>query len=260
MLSVVILARNEEKNIIRCLQSVAFASEIIVIDDESTDKTAEIARKHGATVYTRSLKKDFSSQRAFGATKAVNDWIFFIDADEVVSAELREEICAILQDETKETKEEKDKNSTSYYIRRKDHFWGKPVIHGELSTAYTKGFIRLIKKGAGEWRGEVHETFLPYGGTASLQGYLDHYPHPTITAFLQEINHYSTLRCEELYQGGHNVSVVEIILYPIGKFMYTYFIKMGFRDGAPGFVYSFMMSFHSFLVRAKLYQKIVNKE
>lgn len=258
MLSAVVLAHNEETNIKRCLTSLAFCDEIIVIDDNSTDKTVEIAKKHGATIYHRPLKNDFSSQRAFGAEKAKFEWILYVDADEVVSAELRDEISAILQDKREEIKEKSSTSyqlqTTSYYIRRRDHFWGNPVTHGELSTAFNKGFIRLVKKGAGQWQGEVHETYITSGTTQRLNGYLEHYPHQSITSFLQEVNHYSTLRAKELYQATHKVSLFEIIFYPFGKFIYTYFLKRGFQDGAAGFVYSFLMSFHSFLVRAKLYQ------
>lgn len=264
MLSAVVLAQNEEKNIERCLQSLKFCDEILVIDDNSTDKTIDIAKKHGATVYIRALKDDFSSQRTFAQQKAKHEWILYIDADEVVSEKLQSEINAIFQDKREEIKENNYKNPTNYqlpatdcsafYIRRRDHFWGKPVIHGELSTAYNTGFIRLVKKGAGEWRGEVHETYMTAMPTRRLDGFIEHYPHQSITSFLEEVNHYSTLRAKELYHAGHQPSVVELLLYPGGKFLYTYFLKQGFRDGAAGFVYSFLMSFHSFLVRAKLYQ------
>lgn len=252
MLSAVVLAHNEETNIKRCLTSLQFCDEIIVINDNSTDKTVEIAKKHGATVYHRPLKNDFSSQRAFGAEKAKYDWILYVDADEIVSAELRDEI--IKNNDNQAISTNYQLPATSYYIRRRDHFWGHPVIHGELSTAFNTGFIRLVKKGSGQWQGEVHETYITSGETKRLDGYLEHYPHQSITSFLQEVNHYSSLRAKELYQAGHKASLFEIVGYPFGKFMYTYFLKRGFQDGAAGFVYSFLMSFHSFLVRAKLYQ------
>ncbi|CAN5135219.1 glycosyltransferase family 2 protein [soil metagenome] len=245
MLSAVVLARNEEENINRCLQSLTFCDEIIVIDDNSTDKTVEIAKKHGATVYKRSLNRDFSSQRAYAVAKAKNDWILVVDADEEVSKGLQHEIQEVVGN---------DNQNRAYYLRRRDHFWGHPVTHGELSSAYNQGFIRLFKKGAGEWRGEVHETFMTAEPTGKLDHFIEHYPHQSITSFLQEINHYSTIRAEELNHAGHRPSLREMLFYPFGKFIYTYFIKMGYKDGAAGFVYSFLMSFHSFLVRAKLDQ------
>ncbi len=251
MLSAVILAQNEEEHIAHCLESVAFCDEIIVIDDESSDKTVEIAKKCGATVYTRPLKNDFSAQRTFGAQKATNDWMLAIDADEVVSKTLQNEIVKAI----KEGNQTGSRNNYSaYYIRRRDHFWGSPVTHGELSSAYNQGFIRLFKKGSGEWRGEVHEAYMTSEPAGRLNSFLEHYPHQTVASFIEEVNHYSTIRATELQQAGQKPSLVEIVLYPFAKFIYTYIAKSGYRDGAAGFVYSFLMSFHSFLVRAKLYQ------
>ncbi len=264
MLSAVILAQNEEEHIEQCITSLKFCDEIILIDDNSTDNTVKIAKKLGAIVHTRSLKNDFSAQRAYGTKKATHDWILYVDADEVVSKTLQNEILKAINHPLRQVgaplldKEGNQRGGsdsiTAYYIRRRDHFWGQTVIHGELSTAYHTGFIRLIKKDAGEWRGEVHETFMPSGKTSILNGYIDHYPHQNITTFLQEINHYSTLRAQEFLRAGKKATLFEIMMYPFGKFMYTYLVKQGFRDGAAGFVYSFLMSFHSFLVRAKLYQ------
>ena len=84
---------------------------------------------------------------------------------------------------------------------------------------------------------------------------INHYPHQTLKEFIEYINHYSSLRAEELYNQGKKVNVFEIVVWPLGKFVYNYFINLGFLDGPQGFVYAFMMSFHSFLARAKLYTK-----
>ncbi len=246
MLSLVILARNEEKSISDALKSVTCADEILVIDDDSTDKTADIARSNGAHVISHNLNGNFSQQRNLAMEQAKGDWILFLDADEVLTSELNEEIKGAALNKTR---------FNYYHLKRKDFFWGKPVTHGEVSDAYKKGIVRLVRKDSGQWKHTIHEEFEPssrsYGST--MKGYIHHYPHQSVKEFLKHINYYSTIRAEELLKSGKKTNWFEIIAYPKGKFLYTYFIKGGFKDGIRGFVYSFMMSFHSFLVRAKLY-------
>lgn len=244
MISVVVLTKNEEHNIERCLKSVSFAEEIIIIDDFSEDKTIEIARKFKAQIVQNNLNNDFAQQRNFGMQKAQGDWILCIDADEEVSPELAKEIQIATQ----------NNEIAAYFIRRKDFFWGNTLKYGEVSKVYNEGLLRLVQRNAGTWRGKVHEAFQTKGKTAILPSFLNHYPHQTVKEFIQSVNMYSTLRAKELHNAGKKAVVFELIAYPCGKFIWTYFLKLGFIDGAAGFVYAFFMSFHSFLVRAKLYQ------
>ncbi len=244
-LSAVILTKNEEKNIRRAIKSVDFCDEVLIVDDYSEDKTVEQAKKLGARVFLNHLNDDFSKQRNFAMESAKGEWVLFIDADEIVSVELKHEIKRTLYLTVPEI---------AYYIKRRDWFWGREVIHGEVASAAQYGIIRLVKKGSGRYAGQVHEEFKPNGPTGILINYLDHYPHQTLTEFINGVNKYSTLRAQELVQKEVRDNIVVTIMYPFGKFFYTYFVKRGFLDGAAGFVYSFMMSFHSFLVRAKSYQ------
>jgi glycosyltransferase involved in cell wall biosynthesis len=243
-LSVVILTKNEEKNIERCLQSVSFADEVIVIDDHSTDKTVEIAKKNKATVYEHALDNDFAAQRNFGLQKTEYDWVLFVDADEVVSTDLQKEISQAIVKSIYE----------AYKIRRRDFFWGQELKHGETQKVRNNGLIRLMIKGSGEWSGSVHEEFYTKANVGMLKKFLDHYPHQTIKEFLESVNHYSTVRARELEKAGTKTNSFEIVLLPFGKFLLNYFLYLGFLDGPAGFAYSFFMSFHSFLVRAKLFQ------
>lgn len=252
-LSVVVLTKNEEKNIERALNSLKFCDEIIVVDDFSTDKTVEIAKNldlksknHNAKlkIYTRELGGNFAAQRNFGLEKSRGDWVLFIDADEVVTDALAREI----------KNRSKSKENSSYYIKRRDYFWGREARYGEVLGVRSKGLIRLVSKNSGRWSSPVHEVFIATGDVGRLNAYLEHYPHQTIKEFLQDINFYSTLRAKELKQNGKKVGISEIIFWPLGKFLSNYFLKLGFLDGPVGFVYAFMMSFHSFLVRTKLFQ------
>lgn len=243
MLSAVVLTRNESKNLGRCLTSLSFCDEIIVVDDNSTDDTLKVAGKFNAKIFKRELKGDFAAQRNFGQSKAKGQWTLFVDADEVVTPELEKNIKRALSEDI-----------DGYYLRRRDFFWGRELKFGETRKVRNDGLLRLIKKDSGSWLGNVHEVFHTAKKTSRLDGFLDHYPHPTLKEFIADINTYSTLRARELYNRGNGTNLLEIIFLPVLKFIYNYFLNMGFLDGAPGFTYSFMMSFHSFLVRSKLYQ------
>jgi len=260
MLSAVVLTKNEERNIERCLRSLDFVDEIVVVDDYSTDNTlnqiSKIKKQNDKSkikILQKNLNSDFAAQRNFGLEKAEGEWVLFVDADEEVSKELKEEIkklvrCAIL----------KQNNLAGFYIKRRDWFWGREVRFGEVLKVRRKGILRLIKKGFGKWEGKVHEE-LEIGDwkleIGKLKNFINHYPHPTIKEFLGEINFYSSLRADELFQQGKKTNILEIIFYPLFKFILNYFIYFGFLDGAVGFVYAFMMSFHSFLVRGKIFIK-----
>lgn len=236
----VVLARNEEKSIKTALESLHFCSEVLVIDDGSTDNTIKYAKELGATIIKLPVSKSFANARNTAMKHATNDWILYIDADEQVTPELATEIQMC--------KGDKD----AYLIPRRDYFWSTELHWGETRTARTKGIIRLVKKESGSWVGMVHEVFACFGNQGKLSGFINHIPHQTVREFIREINKYSSLRSVEMRANSHSVSVFELIFYPFGKFIYTYFIKLGFLDGAPGFVYSFIMAFHSFLVRSKI--------
>lgn len=242
MISAVVLAKNEEKNIAACLDSLSWCDELLVIDDNSTDKTVDIAKRKGAIVFTRAMDKNFAAQRNFGLRKAKGDWVLYVDADERVSSSLWYEIMA----ETNES----NNDINGYYIKRQDTMWGKVLLHGETGSIK---ILRLAKRKAGQWDGRVHETWKVPGKVALLKNHLDHYPHETVEEFLIEINFYTDLRAQELFEKKTKIYWWSPIVYPKAKFILNYFIRRGFLDGLPGFVFAMLMSFHSFMVRAKLW-------
>ncbi len=243
-ITAIILAKNEESRIKEAIKTVSFCDEILVIDDESTDKTAELVQNAGAQFISHPKQNGFAGQRNWAMEQAKHDWILFIDADEEIPEELRKEIGHIVK--------QKQLEISSYFIPRRDFFWQHEMKYGETKKARTLGILRLMKKGSGVWMGSVHEIFLAAGKTGALTGFINHTSHTSLEDFIEDVNVYSTMRAEELYKQEKHVSILEIIFFPFGKFIYTYFILGGFLDGAAGFVYSFVMSFHSFLVRAKL--------
>lgn len=243
MLTTVLIARNEEHTIKDCLSSVSFSDEIVLVDNASEDLTVKVSRAFSPIVVGVPESSDFSYLRMRGEEEATHDWILQIDADERVSEELKKSLTSTLQNPTYD----------SYRIRRREHFMGQILTQGEVATAYQKGFVRLYKKGTGSWRGSVHEVYVSDKPSGVLEGFFEHFPHNDISSFISDINSYSSLRARELAERGERMSLFGLLFFPPAKFLYTYFLKGGFLEGRGGFIYSFLMSFHSFLVRAKLY-------
>lgn len=242
MISVIILCHNEERNLKDCISSVLWADELIVIDDHSDDASVQTAKSLGATVYFHDLQKDFAQQRNFGLEKARGDWILFLDADERVSESLKQEIQTTIS--------QRRNRYVGYRLKRDDVVFGKVLKHGETANS---SFIRLGKKGSGTWVGAVHETWRLHGHVGKLQTPLIHYPHSTVSDFLASVNLYTDIRARELYKKKVQSTWYLILLYPKAKFLKNYFLNLGILDGMPGLVSALMMSFHSFLVRSKLW-------
>lgn len=243
-LSVVILTKNEENNIVDCLEKALFSDEVIVIDDYSTDRTLELInsfKNEKIKIFKRKLEGDFASQRNFALSKTKNEWILFIDADERLSEDLISEIKDKIDSGTK---------YRGFYLRRSDNMWGKIFRYGEINQ--TK-LLRLARNGTGQWKNKVHEEWDINGKSGELNNKLIHYPHQSVREFLQEINFYTSVRAEELYKNGIKTNGLLILLYPFGKFFQNYILRLGFLDGIEGFIFAVLMSFHSFLVRGKLW-------
>lgn len=240
-ISAVVLTKNEEEQIARCLASLSWCDEIIIIDDSSTDKTITIAKKYNVKIHNHPLSNNFAQQRNFGLGKASGEWVFFVDADEVVPLSLREEITFRIH-----SRDVFD----AYSLNRKDFMWEREMQFGESGATR---FVRLGKKNSGVWRGNVHEVWHVEGMTGSLKNSLFHYPHQSIEEFISEVNLYTDIRSKELFDRRVPVRISDIVLYPKLKFIYTFFLRAGFLDGIEGFLFAIIMSFHSFLVRAKLW-------
>ncbi len=236
MISVVILAKNEERNIGDCLANLAWCSEIIVIDDYSTDKTSNIAKKYGVYIYKRHLNSDFASQRNFGLSKAANDWVLFVDADERISKLLSREILQ----KTKNT------NYGGFYIKRNDYFMGRELKYGETGNIK---LLRLARKG--KWKRKVHEYWDAGNNVGELKNPILHYHNQSLTEFIDKINNYSNIHAYENKKEGKYSNIWKIIFFPLGKFLYNFIFRLGFLDGVEGLIMAVMMSFHSFLSWSK---------
>lgn len=247
MLSVVVLTHNDAQILPQTLSSLSFCDEIIVIDDYSTDTTRNIARSYHARVYLRHLDDDFAAQRNYGLHKSKGEWVLFVDSDEIPSKDFAQEITKIA------TTSQLSRNDMihGYFVKRKDYFLRTWLKHGE--TANIK-LLRLARKGSGCWERPVHEIWNIKGKIGTLDYPLEHYPHPNVAQFLFEINRYSTVNAEFLFQQHVAIHWWDIVIYPLSKFFINYFLRFGFLDGTAGIVMAIMMSFHSYLTRAKLWQ------
>lgn len=238
--SCVVLTHNEEKNIAACLDSLAWCEEIIVMDDFSDDATTSKAQEKGAVVYQRKVDHDFAKQRNKALEIAKSPWILYVDADERVPEQLAEEIKNLGTEVI----------YSGFRLKRRDYFLHQWLDHGETGNIK---LVRLARKDRGLWVRPIHEVWQIKGKVGSLTHELLHYPHQTLREFVAKVGDYSTVNAELLYRERQRVSGLDVLIYPLAKFLKNFFFLQGFRDGLPGFIHAVVMSFHSFLSRAKLW-------
>ncbi len=240
-LSAVIITKNEEANIGRCLLSVKFADEIIVIDSNSTDKTKEIAEKLGAKVFIHEWQ-GFGPAKRKGVELAAGEWILSIDADEEVPADLAREI---------QNKIVISNGVSAFYFKRKTLFLGRWILHCGWYPGYV---LRLFQKKDGNFDNAiVHEKVEIKGRVEFLECDLLHYCYPDLETYLSKFNTYTTLGAQEALKSGRRASWFDIIIKPPVSFLMHYIVRQGFRDGLEGFILSVLSSIAVLVKYAKLY-------
>lgn len=243
MISAIVLTHNNGKSLSGTLDSLGFCDEIIVIDDNSDDDTRMVAGKYTSKIFKHDLDNNFAGQRNWGLSKAVSDWVLYVDSDEVVSPQLRQEILR--------TVEKGDGHEyAGFYLKRQDFIFGQQLKYGETADVR---LLRLARRTAGSWQRPVHEVWMVKGQLGYLSNPLLHYPHPTIGEFVDDVNRYSTINAAYLVAQGRHIPAWQIVIYPTAKFFRNYLWKQGWRDGTAGMVMAIFMSLHSFLTRSKAY-------
>lgn len=240
-ISAVILTHNNQGSIGRLIRSLHWCDEVLVIDDQSADRTRAIAKKLSAKVFIRPLKDNFAARRNFGLAQVTTDWAFFVDTDEIVSPALAREIKSVLNSDL-----------NGFWIKRLDYFLGRKLRFGETGSIK---LVRLARTRAGLWRRPVHEVWQVKPPLGELKTSLYHYPHPDLADFIAKINYYTDIEARYRMVPGEAQLLCELIFYPPAKFIYNYFFRLGILDGLPGLVMALMMSLHSLLVRLKVYEK-----
>lgn len=242
-ISACIITFNEEKRLPRCLHSLSFVDEIIILDSYSRDGTVQIAKKYGAKIYQRNFT-GYVDQKNHAIQLASFEWILVIDADEVVTDNLKNEIIEIIKN--------RKVVNYAYKIPRITYYLGKWIKHSGWYPDYTS---RLFQNGTSEFKGgKVHERLCVNGKTGKLKNRLEHYSYQNISQHLLRIEEYSTLIAMDKHENGEKASVPWAVAKSITKFVITYFLKFGFLDGSAGLVISVMAGYYNFLKYAKLWE------
>lgn len=245
-LSVVIISYNEEKNIGRCLDSVAdVADEILVVDSFSTDKTEEICKAKGVRFLQHAFLGHIE-QKNYAASQALYDQVLSLDADEALSSKLSREIANI----------KKNWEADGYYMNRLTWYCGTWIRH---CGWYPDKKLRLWNRKKGKWEGtNPHDRYELQNGSeiGFLKGAILHYSFYSIHEHVNQVNYFTNIASEALFKKGKSVTLLHLIVSPIFKFFRDYFLKAGFLDGYYGFVVCVISSYASFLKYAKLKSRL----
>ncbi len=243
-ISAVISAYNEEVKLERCLRSLGFTNEIIVVDHFSTDKTLEIAKKYTQKIFQEvNNPQKIDIQKNYGFSQVSYNWILSIDADEEVSEELAKEIKEVI----------KDSEENAYYIPRKNIIFGKWIEH---TGWYPDHQLRLFRKGKGEFtKKHVHEQLEVRGEKGYLKNHILHYNYDSISGFLNKTIVYAQNEAEEKLDKGYIFSKWDSIRFPVDEFMSRFFTREGYKDGLHGLILSILMAFYHFIVFALIWEK-----
>lgn len=246
----VVLAKNEAHRLGRCLEHLRWADEVVVVDDESQDETAQIARSFGARVLTRRSEGNFKAQRNAGTDAARGPWILQLDADEVVSKELVEEILARLKQDPA------GKEAAGYRILRRNHFLGSVMRHGGWGGQRK---VQLFMKGRARYTGSaVHERLEVEGPLKDLETPVDHYPFSSFGEFIRRQNVYTTVEAI-LYRQEHGAPPPravhrQLVFRPLKIFWKTYVKKRGFLDRQMGLFFAVLAGWVEFIRWSKIWE------
>lgn len=249
-ISASIIVFNEESNIRELCETVSWVDEIVIVDSGSTDRTAEIAREYTDKVFDHPFK-GFKDKHEFADSKTTGDWIFWIDADERVTPELKAEI------ENLRSKAEHELPS-GFWVPRRTWFAGKWILHGGW---YPDHQMRLYRRADSYWDGIApHETARVTGETRKLTAELLHYTKRDLSEYHRTVDSYTTLAARYHSANGISSGSASMFFGAIGAFLRTYVVKQGFRDGVQGMIIALFTAYGVFLKRAKIWEAGQNKE
>lgn len=238
-ISAAIIAENEERNIVRAIESLRCCEEIVVVDSGSTDRTIELANNLGAKVIEVGWR-GYAGQKNFAAGSCAHDWVLSIDADEALSETLEAEIWQLKKNGPK---------FDAYTMPRMAQYLGRWILH---SGWYPDRKVRLFDRKKATWEGDyVHESVKVTGTIGHLEGNLLHFTCDSLSEHLRTMDRYTTLAAEQLVDGGKLPSWPHMVFDPLWTFLQTYFLKRGFLDGYEGLAIAYMAAHYNFLKYAK---------
>ena len=237
-ISAVVITLDEERNIERCLRSVApFVAETLVVDSGSSDATVQVAARLGARVLHNAWP-GYGPQKQFAVARATHDWVFSIDADEEVSPALAAEIAAL------------DFALDAYQVPRAVHYLGRWIRHGIWYPGYV---TRLFRRDRGTFSDDaIHESVVVSGTTGRLRGDLLHYSYRDVGHHLEKMNEFTTLSAQKMFAERRRAGAFRLALLPPLEFLRAYAARGGILDGYPGLVVSLFHAYYVFLKYAKL--------
>lgn len=248
-ISATIIVRNEEHNIADVCETVAWADEIVIVDSDSTDKTVEIAREYTDKIFNREWN-GYKDKHEFADAQTTGDWIFWIDADERVTPELRasiENLRSVPDDQLAE----------GYKIARKTEYLDRLIMHSGWYPDYQ---MRLYRKDKSFWDGVApHQTARVNGRIETLDGAFLHYTKRDLSEHHRVTESYASLAAEHMASKGKTVGAFGILSNAVAAFIRTFFLKQGFRDGVQGMIIAGFTAYGVFLKYAKLWE-INNKK
>ncbi|WP_299429674.1 glycosyltransferase family 2 protein [uncultured Maribacter sp.] len=241
-ISALIITYNEMGYIEKCIESIAFADEIIVVDSYSTDGTYEFLVEHPKVKVIQHPFSNFTAQKAFTLKQAANDWVLFLDADEVVSKKLKTEITTTVN--SNNTKE-------AYWFYRKFMFQNKALNYSGWQT--DKNY-RLFRKSKATFCNKriVHETLNIDGATGKLKNKLDHYCYKNYSVYKNKVKLYGQLKALEAFNKNRKFNYLLLAIKPSWKFLFNYFIRLGILDGKKGLTICYLDA----LGEVERYQKL----
>lgn len=246
-LSVIVITKNEERNIRACLESVNWADEILVVDAGSSDSTVQLAKVFTQKVYIRPWE-GYGAARNFALSQATSDWILWLDADERVSLTLKDEIRNVLALD--------DASVTAFTVPRKAYFLGRWIKH---CGWYPSRVVRLFRRGSGTFsEHKVHEQLLINGTERELKSDLLHFTDPNLSHYFEKFNRYTSLAAEELTVQGQRFHHSQLLIRPPWVFFKMYVIRLGFLDGIQGLILCVLSACYVFTKYAKLWERSNN--
>jgi (heptosyl)LPS beta-1,4-glucosyltransferase len=238
-----IITKDEADAIADALKSLSWADEIVVVDAESTDDTVVIARQFTDRVHVRQWT-GYVDQKNYAASIATHDWIFSLDADERVPADLSAEIRALL---------EKGPTQRGYRMPRVSFYLGRWMRTTDMYPDYQ---LRLYDRRKARWDGlHVHESVkVEDDSIGYLKSELQHYPYRDLSEHLIRMDRYTTLAARQMFEKGRRATRLELLVHPPIAFLRNYILKGGFRDGKAGLIVSMVNSYYVMLKFAKLWE------
>lgn len=242
-ISAVLITLNEAQIIERTLDAISWCDEIVIVDSGSTDQTTAVCKSMGCRVLYHPFE-GYGKQKRYAVSQATHDWILAIDADEVVTAELKEDIINVLRSG--------DSVYAGFYLQRTLIFLGREFTHG---SECKRPILRLFNRNYGNFsESPVHEGVELCGSAKTLRGALLHYSYQNVSHYLSKFNTYTSLAAKQLHARGKTTHQLTIVLRLPIRFLHYYLLKGNFLNGFPGLIWSLLSGFYPVVKYLKLYE------